>query len=214
MNLISTLKMTALSTALLLAGCSSNTTTTTTSSTKSIPSVSSNAVYSKPRTLDNFNDYVQFLKGKAAAEGVSLSVLNAQNNIQYMQKAVDLDRAQAGRSKRNSDQPQLPNPNGTTNYLNKVLTQNKVDIAEERYWEVQAPLQQASQRYGVQQEYILALWGMESSFGHYQGSYDVLSALATLAFDGRREALFSKEFVNAMKMLERAKRILKLCSRW
>lgn len=64
MNLISTLKMTALSTALLLAGCSSNTTTTTTSSTKSIPSVSSNAVYSKPRTLDNFNDYVQFLKGK------------------------------------------------------------------------------------------------------------------------------------------------------
>ena len=174
MNLISTLKMTALSTALLLAGCSSNTTTTTTSSTKSIPSVSSNAVYSKPRTLDNFNDYVQFLKGKAAAEGVSLSVLNAQNNIQYMQKAVDLDRAQAGRSQRNADQPQLPNPNGTTNYLNKVLTQNKVDIAEERYWEVQAPLQQASQRYGVQQEYILALWGMESSFGYYQGSYDVL----------------------------------------
>ena len=102
MNLISMLKMTALSTALLLVGCSSS----TTSSTKSIPSVSSNAVYSKPRTLDNFNDYVQFLKGKAAAEGVSASVLNAQNNIQYMQKAVDLDRAQAGRSKRNSDQPQ------------------------------------------------------------------------------------------------------------
>ena len=123
MNLISTLKMTALSTALLLVGCSSS--TMTTSSTKSIPSVSSNAVYSKPRTLDNFNDYVQFLKGKAAAEGVSLSVLNAQNNIQYMQKAVDLDRAQAGRSQRNADQPQLPNPNGTTNYLNKVLTQNK-----------------------------------------------------------------------------------------
>ena len=41
---------------------------------------------------------------------------------------------QAGRSQRNADQPQLPNPNGTTNYLNKVLTQNKVDIAEERYW--------------------------------------------------------------------------------
>ena len=198
MNLISTLKMTALSAALLLVGCSSS---TTTSSTKSIPSVSSNAVYSKPRTLDNFNDYVQFLKGKAAAEGVSASVLNAQNNIQYMQKAVDLDRAQAGRSKRNSDQPQLPNPNGTTNYLNKVLTQNKVDIAEERYWEVQAPLQQASQRYGVQQEYILALWGMESSFGHYQGSYDVLSALATLAFDGQEKILKLGKPVKELRMM-------------
>ena len=44
---------------------------------------------------------------------------------------------------------------------------------------------------------------MESSFGYYQGSYDVLSVLATLAFDGRREALFSKEFIAAMKMLQR-----------
>ena len=46
-------------------------------------------------------------------------------------------------------------------------------------------------------------FGGQLTPGYYQGSYDVLSALATLAFDGRREALFSKEFVNAMKMLER-----------
>ena len=199
-------KISLLSTALLsalVAGCSSNTVTPA-SNQSAIPSISANAVYNKPRTLDNFNDYVQFLKGKAAAEGVSKSVLAVQNNIQYMAKAVDLDRAQAGRiKKRDPNEPPVLNPNGTTNYLNKVLTNNKVDVAEERYWEVQAPLQRASQRYGVQQEYILALWGMESSFGHYQGNYDVLSALATLAFDGRREALFSKEFVNAMKMLER-----------
>lgn len=200
-------KISLLSTALLscfVVGCSSGTQNATSSNSKAIPSVSSASTYNKPRTLDNFNDYVQFLKGKAAAEGVSLSVLNAQNNIQYMEKAVALDRAQAGRIvKRDPSEPPVLNPNGTTNYLNKVLTNNKVDVAEDRYWEVQVPLQRASQRYGVQQEYILALWGMESSFGHYQGSYDVLSALATLAFDGRREALFSKEFVNAMKMLER-----------
>ena len=94
---------------------------------------------------------------------------------------------------------------GTSNYLNRVLTQtqNKVNVAGERYWEVQAPLQKASQKYGVQQEYLLALWGMESSFGHYQGKYDVLSAVATLAFEGRREKLFTKEFISAMKMLEK-----------
>ncbi|WP_288062449.1 lytic murein transglycosylase [Rodentibacter caecimuris] len=196
-------KISLLSTALLsclLVGCSGSSQST---SAKNIPTISRNAVYSKPRTLGNFNDYVQFLKGKAAAEGVSLATLNAQNNIGYMEKAVALDRAQMGRLvKRNPNQPQVLNPKGTTNYLNKVLTNNKVSVAEERYWEVQLPLQQASRRYGVQQEYILALWGMESSFGHYQGNYDVLSALATLAFDGRREALFSREFVNAMKMLD------------
>lgn len=70
-------KIPLISTALLscfLIGCSSS----SSSSDKAITKVSPNAVYSKPRTLNNFNDYVQFLKGKAAAEGVSLSVLNAQ----------------------------------------------------------------------------------------------------------------------------------------
>ncbi|OOF37637.1 lytic murein transglycosylase [Rodentibacter heidelbergensis] len=196
-------KISLLSTALLsclLAGCAGS----SQSSSNTVPTISANATYTKPRTLDNFHDYVQFLKGKAAAEGVSIATLNAQNNIRYVEKAVALDRAQAGRIvKRDPNQPRVLNPNGTTNYLNKVLTNNKVNVAEDRYWEVQVPLQRASQRYGIQQEYILALWGMESSFGHYQGRYDVLSALATLAFDGRREALFSKEFVNAMKMLDR-----------
>ncbi|OOF54861.1 lytic murein transglycosylase [Rodentibacter genomosp. 2] len=195
-------KISVLSTALLsclLVGCSSSSQI----SVKNIPAISRHAVYSKPRTPDNFNDYVQFLKGKAVAEGVSLATLNTQNNIRYVEKTVALDRVQAGlAARRDPNQPPMLNPNGTTNYLNKVLTNSKVNMAEERYWEVQVPLQRASRHYGVQQEYILALWGMESSFGHYQGSYDVLSALATLAFDGRREALFSKEFVNAMKMLD------------
>lgn len=189
-------KLSLISTALvacLLAACSSS---------PQIRPVNPQATYHKARTPENFNDYVQFLKGKAEAEGVPASLLNAQNNIRYMQKAVDLDRSQAGRiKKRDPNAPRVYNPNGTTNYLNKVLTNNKVDVAEDRYWEVQLPLQRASQRYGVPQEYLLALWGMESSFGHYQGNYDVLSALATLAFDGRREPLFSKEFIAAMKML-------------
>jgi len=77
-----------------------------------------------------------------------------------------------------------------------------VNKAEDNYWDVRTSLQKASQKYGVQQEFILALWGMESSFGYYQGNYDVLSVLATLAFDGRREKLFSQEFINAMKMLD------------
>lgn len=198
-------KISSISTALFLAGCASNSDSQgqTTSTENSVTTVSTNAVYNKPRTLDNFNDYVNFLKGKAAAEGVSVDVLNAQNNINYVQKSVDLDDRQAGRiRKRDPNEPPVINPNGTTNYLNRVLTPNKVDIAETRYWEQLPQLENASQKFGVPKNYLMALWGMESSFGYYQGSYDVLSVLATLAFDGRREALFSKEFIAAMKMLQ------------
>lgn len=180
---------------ILFAGCSSQ---------PEINPLDSNMQYNNMRTVENFDDYVKFLKGKAKGEGVSDKVLHENQQINYIQKAVDLDRQQAGKiRKRDPNEPVRLNPNGTTNYLNRVLTQRKVDIASERYWEQQKQLEQASQRFGVQKEYLLSLWGMESSFGYYQGNYDVLSVLATLAFEGRREKLFSQEFVSAMKMLER-----------
>lgn len=186
-----------LTSTLILSGCSSN-------DSDSLSPLPENATYNKARTLNNFNDYVQFLKRKSAGQGVSERTLKAQHNIRYVESAVRLDQKQAGNAARRKNQPPLPpNPNGATNYLNKHLSQAKVNKAEENYWDVRTQLQKASQKYGVQPEFILALWGLESSFGTYQGNFDVLSVLATLAFDGRREKLFSKEFINAMKMLDK-----------
>ena len=66
------LKISFILSALFLAGCSHS---------LYIQSISEQAQYSKVRTPENFDDYVNFLKGKAAAQGVSLSLLNAQQNI-------------------------------------------------------------------------------------------------------------------------------------
>lgn len=182
-----------LSFALILAGCSSN---------KHYDGLPMDATFSKSRTFHHFNDYVVFLKKKAASEGVSDTVLNSQMAINYIPRAIELDQQQAVKKRDPNLPPPPPNPNGVTNYLNKVLTQAKVNMAVERWWQYQPQLTKASEKYGVQKEYILALWGMESGFGRYQGNFDVLSVLATLAFDGRREKLFTQEFVNAFKMLQ------------
>lgn len=182
-----------LSCCLLLTDCSSSTT---------FPTLAKDTPYTKPRTLTNFNDYVLFLKKKAASEGVSSDVLQAQHNIQYIENAVKLDHKQAGKKRQPNTPPFQPNPNGVSRYLNKVLTQQKVELAKRYEQQYQTPLQQASRQYGVPKEYLLALWGMESGFGRNQGKYDVLSVLATLAFEGRRETLFTQEFINAMKMLQ------------
>lgn len=181
--------------ALLLTSCSSNNKT-------AYSGLEMDAKYSKSRSYRHFNDYVVFLKRKAAGAGVSEKVLNSQMGINYIARAVELDQEQAARKRDPNLPPPPPNPNGVTNYLNKVLTQAKVNMAVDRWWEYQPQLAKASQKYGVQKEYIMALWGMESSFGRYQGNFDVLSVLATLAFDGRREKLFTQEFVNALKMLQ------------
>ena len=179
MTFTSFLKTSVIFTALFVAGCSSSHSPSSSGGSHGIHAVAAEAVYSKPRTLENFNDYVTFLKGKAAAEGV----LNAQNNINYIQKSVDLDDQQAGRiRKRDPNAPPVINPNGTTNYLNRVLTENKVETASARYWEQLPQLEKASQTFSVPKNYLMALWGMESSFGYYQGSYDVLSVLAHVGF--------------------------------
>lgn len=180
---------------MVLAGCSSD-------QGGSYAKLDLDSKYTKSRTFSNFNDYVHFLKQKAAGAGVSTKTLNEQKFIQYNARAVELDQQQAARRRDPNTPPPPPNPNGVTNYLNKVLTQAKVDQASERWYEYNAELSRASHKYKVQKEYILALWGMESSFGRYQGDFDVLSVLATLAFDGRREKLFTQEFINAMKMLD------------
>lgn len=151
-----------------------------------------------------FDLYVDTLKKQAQEAGVSSKFLAKQNNILFIDKAVKLDRKQSNRKTTNkSNYISKPNPHGITRYLNRVLTTRKIDKASELWWTYQPQLTKASEKYGVPKEYLMALWGMESSFGYYQGSYDVLSVLATLAFDGRRESLFKQEFINALKILEK-----------
>lgn len=44
--------------------------------------------------------------------------------------------------------------------------------------------------------------GVESNFGRYTGNHNVVGALSTLAFDGRREALFRKQTIAALQIID------------
>jgi membrane-bound lytic murein transglycosylase B len=63
-------------------------------------------------------------------------------------------------------------------------------------------LQQVWQRFRVQPRFVVTLWGVESDFGRTMGSYSVPAALATLAYDGRRGAMFRAELIAALKILD------------
>ncbi|MGH6718647.1 MAG: lytic murein transglycosylase [Alphaproteobacteria bacterium] len=56
--------------------------------------------------------------------------------------------------------------------------------------------------YDVPKELLVALWGLESRFGEYQGDYSVIGALATLAYDGRRSEFFRTELLDALGILD------------
>ena len=56
--------------------------------------------------------------------------------------------------------------------------------------------------YGVPKEMILSLWGLESNFGTNMGQFIIVHTLATLAFEGRRREFFTRELVEALKILQ------------
>lgn len=86
-------------------------------------------------------------------------------------------------------------------YLSTRVPDWKVKQAVDKMQEHTALLDKVAAEYGVQKRFIVALWGNESNFGRIQGNHPVLSSLVSLAFDGRRETLFKKQFFAALRIV-------------
>ena len=61
-----------------------------------------------------------------------------------------------------------------------------------------------SARYGVQPEYLAAIWGMETSYGAFIGNFDAPSTLASMATEGRRRSFAETELLALMEILDGA----------
>lgn len=137
-----------------------------------------------------FSDYLTQLKAEAEMKGFSAEFLDPVfASIKMREKVVTADKNQP-ESKLTLD-----------TYLNTRVPDWKVKQAVEKMHEYSELLDKVEKQYGVQKRFIVALWGNESNFGRIQGNHPVLSSLASLAFDGRREALFKKQFFAALTIL-------------
>jgi membrane-bound lytic murein transglycosylase B len=86
-------------------------------------------------------------------------------------------------------------------YLAKRVSQARIDNGRKAMAEHGDLLRQVADRYGVQPEYIVAIWGMETNYGKFFPSENAIQAVATLAFDPRRGAYFRKELFAALDIL-------------
>ena len=78
----------------------------------------------------------------------------------------------------------------------------KIKQANDLYQKHHKELDRIGKEYGVQPRFIVALWGVESNFGKLTGGYNVIEALTTLAYDGRREEFFKKQTMAALTILQ------------
>ena len=63
-------------------------------------------------------------------------------------------------------------------------------------------LTRIEQRYGVDRQALVAVWGMESNFGQFQGSKSVIRSLATLAYEGRRPQFAQDQLIAALQIIQ------------
>lgn len=138
-----------------------------------------------------FADYVEQIKQEALADGFKEeTVTTAFANVTFYQRSVKADR----------NQPEFKLTLDT--YLPRAVPEWKAKKAVEMYNKHRDLLEQIGQEYGVQPRFIVALWGIETNFGAFTGGMDVISALTTMAYEGRREAFFKKELWHALTIVE------------
>lgn len=149
------------------------------------------SLQAKALTEDDFKEYVAQLKKEALAQGFEPSLIASSfAQVKFHKRAVTADRKQ----------PEKVETLDT--YLPKRVPSWKVKKARSLYKKHQKMLNEIGHKYNVQPRFIVALWGLETNFGKFTGGYNVVSALSTLAYEGRREAFFKKQLWAALTILK------------
>nr|WP_166176610.1 lytic murein transglycosylase [Altererythrobacter segetis] len=156
----------------------------------------------------SFDAYMQLVAAKARAQGVREPAINTVlAGLQPNQRVIALDR----------DNTTSPNGAGfppLAPYLSSHNTSARVAGGRRVYQQLGPLAVQVQQRYGVPAPIVLAIWGHETSYGAVQGNFDLAQALATLAWEGRRRALFETELIDLMKMVQQGVPRSRLVGSW
>lgn len=138
-----------------------------------------------------FADYVKAIKAEALEKGYTEATLEqAFAEAKFYQRSVKADK----------NQPEFKLTLDT--YLPRAVPEWKAKQAVEKYNEHKDLLEEVGAKYGVQPRFIVALWGIETNFGSYTGGFDVVSALTTMAYEGRREEFFKDQLWQALTIIQ------------
>ena len=86
-------------------------------------------------------------------------------------------------------------------YLHSRADNYRIIMGRKHYSKNKLLLEEIGQHFGVDPCFIVAFWGMESSYGSYMGNFPVINSLATLAYDSNRREFFRKQLFLALHIL-------------
>ena len=174
----------ALLTVLVLAACAAR------PPIEATPSLSPE-VSTEVERHQKFERWIAEFSTTARAAGIADATLkSAFEMVRFLPRVVDADNAQ---------------PEFTRNvwdYLDSAVSAQRVARGQEKLLQLRSQIDPIASQYGVPAEVLVAIWGMESSYGSFMGDIPTIDALATLGFEGRREAWARSQLLAALRILQ------------
>ena len=145
-----------------------------------------------------FAAYLATLRAEAMRQGVSQATLDAVlPGLTYNPRVVELDRAQPGGSPASTAIPPF------APYRARHVDTARIERGRAAYRRLRPQLERIERETGVPEAIMVAIYGKETNYGAYTGDFDLPRSLASLAYEGRRRALFSGEFIATLKLIDR-----------
>ncbi|MDE1466746.1 lytic murein transglycosylase [Aurantiacibacter sp. D1-12] len=148
----------------------------------------------------SFDSYLDDVAERARAEGVSQATIDRVfAGLTPHARVLELDREQAGSG---------GNVNPATgfawmsSYIRRHNSSSRISGGHRTLSRIGPLAAEIEREYGVPAEIIVAIWGHETAYGAVMGGFDLPRSLATLAWDGRRRALFEPELIDVLKMVD------------
>ena len=138
-----------------------------------------------------FEKWKRAFAGEAQAQGIGPKGISALQGTSYSVGTIRADRGQKS-FKLSLDQFMAKRGGPAIASRGKGLKNANASL-----------LSNIEKRYGVPPGPLLAIWGMETGFGNYMGNQNVLSAVATLAYDCRRPEYFTEQLYAALQLVDR-----------
>jgi membrane-bound lytic murein transglycosylase B len=149
------------------------------------------ATEQKPEVDAGFAPWLAELTAEALSKGISEATLeDALTDLAPIHRAVKAAETQA------------ENVFTTSQYLARMISEFRIREGARQISEKKALFERVASTYGVQPAYLAALWAIESDFGRGKPRFPLIGALATQAWQGRRQKFFRRELLAALTILD------------
>jgi len=141
---------------------------------------------------DDFKLWLNSFKKIALSKGISQETINLSfKNVVFLEQVIKYDRKQ----------PEFYED--TITYVNKRASKSRANKAKKLLKKNLILFNDVENKFSVEKEILLALWGIETNFGKHVGKMDIISSLATLSYDKRRRDFFSSQLITLLKLIDK-----------